>query len=231
MPFSNLKICGITSRETARFCAEAGVDALGAVFYEKSPRAVSPRHARQIFDGLPARVARVGVFVDMPPDRIIAMAQEAGLDTVQLHGGEAPDAVTAILRAGLHVVKVVKTAGEKLLETAAAIPATAGILIECGTGALPGGNGAVWKWADAAPLAAVRSFAVAGGLTPENIAEAARISRASALDVSSGVETAPGIKDPHALLDLFSAVRRLGALSETPFWKGKVEKGYESSRH
>ncbi len=196
----NLKICGITTRETARFCAAAGVGALGAVFFSKSPRALTPQQARALFDGLPAHVARVGVFVDMPVAELLDCAREAGLDTVQLHGSEPLDDILAVRREGFRVIKVLKAAGEKLLEAAAALPLSVGILVECGRGALPGGNGAAWDWAEAAPLATVRPFALAGGLTPDNLAEAARLSHASAWDLSSGVETSPGVKDHLAVL-------------------------------
>ncbi|MDR2849397.1 MAG: phosphoribosylanthranilate isomerase [Verrucomicrobiota bacterium] len=206
MFLTNLKICGITSPDTARFCAEAGAGALGVVFFDKSPRRVTPRQARAIFDGLPERIARVGVFVNRPRAECIRMAREAGLDTVQLHGDESADDIAAAQDAGFRVIKVLRAAGEKLLETAERVSETAGILIECGTGTLPGGNGAAWDWAAAAPLAAVRPFGVAGGLNARNIAQAARLSGAAAWDVSSGVETAPGVKDPAAIAELARCV-------------------------
>jgi phosphoribosylanthranilate isomerase len=96
-------------------------------------------------------------------------------------------------------------------------------LVECGRGPLPGGNGATWNWADAAPLAAVRSFALAGGLTPTNLEQAVRLSHASAWDISSGVESAPGVKDHRALLDLVASVQRIQAPSGLHFWKGNHE--------
>lgn len=219
MFLANLKICGITTRETAIFCAKHGVGALGAVFFRNSPRYVSPAQARALFDGLPASVARVGVFVDMPTAILIDIARAARLDTVQLHGDESVDTVAAAQKAGFHVIKVLKLTGPDLLKAAEAIPETAGILVECGKGTLPGGNGAAWNWQDAAPLAEVRPFAVAGGLTPLNIAEALRLSNASACDVSSGVETAPGVKDHAAIRKLIDSL----SSSETghsaqPFW-------------
>jgi len=216
----NLKICGITARETARFCADAGVGALGAVFFKMSPRCVTPQQARMLFADLPPHVARVGVFVDTPAEELIAIAREAALDTVQLHGSETLRDIAAAQAAGLHVIKVLKVTGGKLLAAARGVPETAGILVECGAGALPGGNGAAWDWADAAPLAETRPFALAGGLTPGNLAEAARISKAAAWDVSSGVETAPGIKDHRAILDLLEAAHKIGSSPHTTFWKG-----------
>jgi phosphoribosylanthranilate isomerase len=223
----NLKICGITTRETARFCAEVGVGALGAVFFRKSPRYVTPQQARAQFEGLPDTVARVGVFVDMPADEVIAAAREARLDTVQMHGSEARSEIEAVQRAGFHVIKVLKVTGDKLLEAAQALPASAGILVECGKGRLPGGNGAVWNWADAAPLADVRPFALAGGLTPDNLADATRLSGAAAWDLSSGVETAPGVKDHAAILKTVQTLTDFLRQPPTPidsgrFWSPRV---------
>lgn len=202
----NLKICGITTRATARFCAEAGVGALGAVFFRKSPRYVTPQQARAQFEGLPASVSRVGVFVDMPFLELLDTARAAALDTVQLHGSETSADILAAQRDGFRVIKVLKVTGEALLSAARTLPATAGILVECGKGTLPGGNGAVWNWADAAPLAEVRPFALAGGLTPDNLIEAATLSRAAAWDLSSGVETAPGVKDHDAIARVVAAL-------------------------
>ena len=218
MMITNLKICGITTRETARFCAENGVGALGVIFYRKSPRRVTPEQARSLFEDLPAAVARVGVFVDEPADGVVAAAHAAALTAVQLHGDEPLETVLGAQRAGFRVVKVLKSAGKKLLEDASRLPPTVGILVECGRGTLPGGNGAAWSWAEAAPLAALRPFAVAGGLTPQNLAEAARLSRAAAWDVSSGVENAPGKKNHETILELVKTARMIAPSSPEPFW-------------
>lgn len=220
MTLTNLKICGITSRETACLCAEAGVGALGAVFFSKSPRHVTPRQARALFEGLPLHVARVGVFVDMPAEEMIAIAREAGLDAVQMHGSEASSTIASVQQAGYRVIKVLKVKGDNLLGAAAVIPASCGILVECGHGVLPGGNGAAWRWEEAAPLAEVRPFAIAGGLTPQNFNAAASLSKAAAWDVSSGVESAPGIKAPCALHALFTQARQRAVTAAAPFWKG-----------
>ncbi len=215
----NLKICGITTYATARFCAEAGAGALGAVFFKKSPRYVTPQQARVLFEGLSSDVARVGVFVDMPSGELIAAAREALLDTVQLHGNEPLADITAAQQAGLHVVKVLKVTRQALLEAARRLPATIGIMVECGQGTLPGGNGAGWDWAEAASLAALRPFALAGGLTPRNLVEAARLSRAVAWDISSGVEIAPGRKDHAAILALTGEAQKIATTQTASFWK------------
>ena len=219
MNLPNLKICGITTRETARFCAEAGVGALGAVFFKKSPRYVTAKQARAMFEALPTHLARVGVFVNTSAEEMIAIAREAALDTVQMHGTEPQADIDKVEGAGFLVVKVLVATGENLLKAARALPASVGILVECGQGILPGGNGAAWRWEDAAPLADLRPFAVAGGLTPQNFLKAARLSRATAWDVSSGVETAPGIKGHDRIRALVNTAMRHNDPSSPPFWK------------
>ena len=234
MTITNLKICGITTRETARFCAAAGAGALGAVFFKKSPRCVTPQQARTLFEGLPSEVARVGVFVDMPSDEVTAIAHEALLDTVQLHGSESLADIAAAQQAGFHVIKVLKVTGSQLLDAASLLPATVGILVECGKGTLPGGNGAAWSWADAALLAEERPFALAGGLTPDNLAEAASLAHAVAWDISSGVETAPGIKDHAKILKTVVTLVDFLRSQPTPidsgrFWSTPVDSNRPSS--
>lgn len=216
----HVKICGITRRRDALACAEAGVGALGAVFYERSPRFVAPAKARELFNGLPPQIARVGVFVDASAEAMVEAAREAALDTVQMHGSETLETVESVRSAGFRVVKVLKHAGEELLAAARALPPPVGILVECGKGILPGGNAAVWNWAAAAPLAALRPFAIAGGLHPQNLAVAARASRASGFDASSGVESAPGLKDEAAAQAFLQAAAALGAPRNPFSWKG-----------
>lgn len=215
-----LKICGITRKPDAQLCAAAGAGALGAVFYEKSPRNVTPAQAKFLFEDLPEEIARVGVFVDTAVEAVLTMARGAGLDTVQMHGNESREAIRAVQDAGFHVIKVLKTAGEKLLKQAEALPPGTGILVECGKGALPGGNAAVWNWADAAPLAERRLIAIAGGLSPANIRDAAAGSHAAGFDISSGVEPAPGIKDAAAVKALAEAMANLRTGTDPFPWKG-----------
>jgi phosphoribosylanthranilate isomerase len=215
-----VKICGITRRQDALACAEAGAGALGAVFYSKSPRNVSPARARELFKGLSAQIARVGVFVNASAETMIATAREAALDTVQMHGEEPMETVQAVMRAGFHVVQAIKRTGPELLAVARAAPPRADLLVECGRGALPGGNGIAWNWSAAAPLAQFRAFAIAGGLNPGNLAAVARDSRASGFDASSGVESAPGLKDEAAVKAFVQAAAALHALPHPFSWKG-----------
>lgn len=219
LPF--IKICGITRRQDALICADAGAGALGAVFYAKSPRHVSPAEARRLFADLPAQIARVGVFVDVSAEAMIETAREAKLDTVQMHGTETLQDIQTVQQAGFHVVKVLKSTGDELLAAVRALPPQVGILVECGTGALPGGNAATWNWRAAAPLAEVHPFAIAGGLHPQNLAQAARASLASGFDVSSGVETAPGIKDEAAVRTLLQTAASLAPPAHFS-WKGAL---------
>lgn len=215
----SVKICGITRRQDALVCAEAGVGALGAVFYEKSPRNVSPAQARELFDGLPARIARVGVFVNASAESMIKTAHAAQLNTIQMHGEETLDVIEAVRRAGFHVVQAIKRTGRELLAVARALPPQVGILVECGRGALPGGNGIAWNWGEAAPLAEFRPFAIAGGLNPENLSAVARQSLASAFDASSGVESAPGIKDEAAIRAFLRSAAELPPPRFSMSWK------------
>jgi phosphoribosylanthranilate isomerase len=189
-----IKICGLTDPAEARACAEAGADAIGLVFHPPSPRNLEPARARAISDSLPPRIARVGVFADADADTILRIAAAAGLTAIQLHGTGSLAALPRLLSAPYRIIAVLRsTAG--LIEAARALPETVGILVECGRGVLPGGNGAAWEWAAAAPLAAVRPFALAGGLSPDTVVEAVRAARAAAVDISSGVESSPGRKD------------------------------------
>ena len=216
----HVKICGITRRQDALLCAEAGVGALGAVFYAKSPRCIEPAAARKLFEGLDPQIARVGIFVNASVDFMVRTARIAALDVVQMHGEETTEKIEAVLREGFRVVQALKRTGPELLAAARALPPQAGLLVECGRGALPGGNGLAWNWSKAAPLAQFRAFAIAGGLNPQNLAQVARDSLAAAFDASSGVETAPGLKDEAAVRAFLRAARNLPPRPQLFSWKG-----------
>lgn len=216
----HVKICGITRRQDAVLCAGAGAGALGAVFYEKSPRHVAPAAVRQLFAGLDPQIARVGVFVNASVDTMLRTARIAALDVIQMHGEETNETIEALLREGFRVVQALKRTGPELLAAARALPPQVGILVECGRGALPGGNGIAWNWSKAAPLAPFRPFAIAGGLNPQNLAQVARDSQAAGFDASSGVETAPGVKDEAAVRAFLRAAGER-PVGPHPFsWKG-----------
>ena len=202
-----LKICGLTDPADARLCAEAGAAAVGAVFYPPSPRNVSPERAAEVFADVPPDVARVGVFVDATAADILRAARIAGLGVAQLHGAEPPALAAELLAAGLRVLRVLR--GGDLAAEAARYPAGTRFLVECGRGALPGGNGAAWDWSSARALSPL-PFALAGGLGPDNLAAAASASGAVFLDLSSAVESAPGRKNRDKVLAAVAAARTVG---------------------
>ncbi len=213
-----VKICGLTDPATAALAAEAGAHAIGFVFHPPSPRHLTPLRACEIASALPPDVARVGVFVEQPLEVILRTAETAGLTAVQLHGAYPGVTAAALAAHGLHLIVVLCSSGDALRLQAQALPPTAGVLVECGQGVLPGGNGAIWNWADASVLRRVRPFAIAGGLTPENVGAALTASGASAVDVSSGVESRPGVKDPKRIRALIAAVRQTAAIGDGPIF-------------
>ncbi|MFO7709453.1 MAG: phosphoribosylanthranilate isomerase [Desulfobacterales bacterium] len=205
-----VKICGLTRVDEAVTCAGLGAAAVGCVFFERSRRCVTPAVARDIRRALPPQVACVGVFVDEPFERIMAVAAETGITAVQMHGSESPELVQRLRRESLFVVKALFADREPGIEQAPHYPASA-ILAECGRGPLPGGNAQVWDWSQAAAVGRHHPLVLAGGLTPENAAQACRAALPDALDVSSGVETAPGRKDLRKIAQFIAAVSDAGA--------------------
>jgi phosphoribosylanthranilate isomerase len=189
-----VKICGLTRADEAAACAAAGAHAIGLVFYPRSRRYISAETAREIRRALPPAVVPVGVFVDAPPETILQVARTAGIGAVQLHGCEPPEVIERLRREGLFVIKALFAERAPAFEDAPRYPASA-FLVECGQGALPGGNAQDWDWARAGPLAERHPLILAGGLTPLNAAQAICAACPDAVDVSSGVETAPGRKD------------------------------------
>lgn len=211
---AGLKICGITRRVDAEACVAAGAGALGVVFYERSPRNVSAVVARELLAGVPQAVARVGVFVDYPVDKMLEVASVAGLTTVQLHGSESLATAMEVVRSGYRVIKVLKVGGRELVRQAEEWPEEIGVLVECGKGVLPGGNAAEWDWAGASALAERRRLAVAGGLDSGNIVDAIQRSGACAWDLSSGVESTPGVKSVERVREVVAALQGVVGLRE-----------------
>jgi len=212
-PRLEIKVCGLTTPAAAIACIAVGADAIGMVFHPASPRHLLSAQAQELAAGLPLGVAKVGVFVDQSADEIVRIAAQVGLDTVQLHGAPSASDYDVFARHGLHVVQVLRSTGSKLLAEARALPPTVGLLVECGHGTLPGGNGAAWNWGEAAALREIRPFAIAGGLDPANVALALAASGASAVDVSTGVETSPGVKNLGKVTAFVIAVHASGAAS------------------
>lgn len=214
---NNTKICGITQLCTAALCAELGFGAVGFVFHPGSPRNIAPTAAGEISRHLPSSIARVGVFVDVAAASILETARTAGLTALQLHGNEDAATVKSLQQAGYKVVKVVKATNEKARGFVASLPPETSILLECGKGALPGGNGAAWDWAAARSFETVRPLGISGGLNASNITKAIEESGALAYDVSSGVESSPGVKDEHAIRQLASVLQNIDGFPR-PFW-------------
>jgi phosphoribosylanthranilate isomerase len=187
-----VKICGITNIDDALHAAACGADALGFVFFDKSPRCVSPERARGIIAELPPFVTAVGLFVNEQPQRIREIADFCAVDVLQLHGDEAPK---DCLLPPHRVVKALRVKDEGSL-TSLGHYAVSALLLDAWVAGAYGGTGHVFNWELAARAAKRHRIILAGGLTPENVAEAVRTVRPYGVDVSSGVEASPGRKDP-----------------------------------
>lgn len=196
-----VKICGITREDDARAAVACGASAIGFIFWRKSPRWVEPDVARRIVRTLPPFVTPVGVFVNETPAEIDTVAEQVGLGAVQLHGDEDVAVAARLSR------PVVKALGGAAVDRAADWPANVLLLVDADDTRRRGGTGARADWAAAARLAATRRILLAGGISAENVADAVRAVRPFGIDVSSGVERAPGIKDAGRLQQLFEALR------------------------
>lgn len=216
MQRTRIKICGVRDAATAVAAVRAGADAIGVVFAAGSPRVVTPAQAREIVRGLPAFVEPVGLFVDAKAEEVRAIAQEVGLRTAQLHGQESPEMAAAL--APLCVIKAMAFVPEKARDAieqwVKQVPNLAGILWDAPSGG--GGTGQGFDWSALAKLqTAGESNArnpqpatiLAGGLTPENVGRAISLVEPYAVDVSSGVESSRGVKDPAKIRAFCEAVR------------------------
>jgi phosphoribosylanthranilate isomerase len=216
------KICGLSTEEAVTAASDAGAAYLGFVFYPRSPRAVTPQRAARLCAGVPAGIARVGLFVDAD-DRVIEAALAAApIDILQFHGGESPERVAAAKRRfGRPVMKAVTIAGFEDVLGAARYEDVADILLfdakpPLRPDALPGGNGLAFDWALIADRPWLAPWMLSGGLTAELLPEAVRISGAAAVDVSSGVESRPGTKD----LDKIRAFLAAASAIQSPRGRG-----------
>lgn len=199
-----VKICGITSTSDALAAIEAGADALGFVFYEKSPRHLTAEQAAKIIAHLPPFISRVGLFVDAAADEIREVIAQTRIDTLQLHGEESPEFCSLF---GLTTLKAIRVQGPKSIRGLENYPVS-GVLLDSFVPGQAGGTGAKFNWELA--LEAKRSgkpIILAGGLKPANVAEAIRSVNPYGVDVSSGVESAPGKKDVRKMRDFVAAAR------------------------
>jgi len=195
---THVKVCGIKSLEDALAALEAGADMLGFNFYARSPRYVAPAVARKIIESLTGDVSCVGVFVnESAPADVERIALEAGLDAVQLHGDESPEYCQSLR--GLKTIKALRVGADYSADSAAAY-GTDAVLLDAYVAGARGGTGHTFDWTLAAlTRERVPRLFLAGGLTPDNVALAVAAVRPYAVDVCSGVETAPGRKSPELM--------------------------------
>ena len=201
-----VKICGITQLEDAEAAVAAGAGAIGFIFWPQSPRFIDPHRARVIAAALPPFVTPVGVFVNQPLDYVNGVASLVRLGVVQLHGDETPQFAAAVTRPVMKAVSI-GSADTRLW------PARVRLLLDVHDPLARGGTGRTLVWAAAADLASRRVVVLAGGLKPENVADAVTRVRPYGIDVSSGVERSPGIKDHQRLRALFEAVHDAGHIT------------------
>lgn len=217
-----IKICGITNSEDALAATGAGADALGFVFYEKSPRNIRPEAARQIIRQLPTGAQKIGVVPELATEAAIDMAREIGLTGLQLYPFRTITQIPAGPTVGydvgdLTILYVIPAAfllqeGVQWVPSEAQDSAVFKLLLDSGTSQQPGGTGQTFDWHRAAPLISSMQrqidVVVAGGLTPVNVGEAIQALKPWGVDVSTGVETQPGKKDPEKVRAFVTAVRK-----------------------
>jgi phosphoribosylanthranilate isomerase len=200
-----IKICGITTPDDALFCAEAGADALGFIFYAPSPRAIVANAAAAIIRDLPPFVTPVGVFVNESRETIESIVARTGIRALQMSGDERPE---ACLGYSLPVVKAFRMRDANEAGAAREYDVSAALLDGSKDG-LYGGTGKMPDLAVALRLKEYHLLILAGGLDPENIADAVRAVRPYAVDVNSGVEASPGVKDRRKVKQLFERIAQL----------------------
>ncbi len=203
---TRIKICGITRLQDVQAVAASGADALGLVFYAKSPRHVTLQQARQVTHAIPPFVTRVGLFVNPHEEEVREALHDVALDVLQFHGEEPPEFCAQFGRPFLKAIRV--KAGVDLVQCAARYAGAQGLLLDAFVEGTHGGTGQSFDWGlipHSLPLPVILS----GGLDAGNVAEAIRQARPYAVDVSSGVEAAKGIKDAAKIVAFISEVRRI----------------------
>jgi phosphoribosylanthranilate isomerase len=199
-----VKFCGLTVPEQAEHCAREGAWAVGVIFAAESPRRVSgPAHAAEVLAGVPEGTARVGVFVDAPTAELVRAAEACPLTHLQVHG--RVDVAEVRAETGLPVILAVPFGGPAAVARAGEAGADL-VLFDAAVPGRHGGTGARLDWGALAAHRPPYGFGLAGGLVPENVAEAVRAVRPGFVDVASGVESAPGLKDPARVRAFMEAV-------------------------
>ncbi len=186
-------------------CAELGADAIGCIFFPKSPRHLTDERARDIVSALPDHVKATGVFVNASFDDVVKQVERCGLNAVQLHGQESPELVGRLAKEGLLVIKALFVDGTPSLSAAPQYDVDA-FLVECAGGPLPGGNALDWDWASVRHFGKNYPLVLAGGLSADNIGDAIGAALPDVVDVSSGVESSPGQKDIEKIKSFFRAM-------------------------
>jgi phosphoribosylanthranilate isomerase len=202
-----VKVCGIRRLEDALLAAELGAAAVGFIFWPDSARFVDPATARAIASALPVHVLRIGVFVDQAPEYVREVVEHAGLSTAQLHGSES---VGAYADVGVPLIKAIPVSDPFDGAVVDAVPDEVMLLLDADDPVRRGGTGRTIDWAVAASVAAHRATILSGGLNAANVAEAVARVRPTMIDVSSGVESVPGVKDAAKLRAFFAALAPLG---------------------
>jgi phosphoribosylanthranilate isomerase len=211
-----VKVCGMTNLEDALLAVDAGADAIGFVFYEKSPRCVNVETARQIVQQLTKEIEKVGVFVNEAEGMLSEIAEGAGLTAIQMHGDHEDPHVADLVKARRPELKVLAAIsmvrespdGWAMMWQPDVVHA---FLLDSGDGSRPGGTGKVFDWRASGPMLenikALGNVVAAGGLTPDNVCTALNILKPWGVDVVSGVESRPGKKDPEKVRSFVRAVR------------------------
>lgn len=202
---THVKICGVTTVEDARMCVEAGASAIGLNFVPSSPRRVVVERARAIARAVKGKALLVAVVADMGVGEMKALLRDAELECLQLHGDETPGIVGAVLP---HAYKAVRVASAEDVAEARRYPGPY-LLVDARVEGALGGTGKTLDWPLVAELATQRKLTLAGGLTPGNVAEAIRAVRPYCVDVASGVESAPGVKDEGKVRAFVQAAREV----------------------
>jgi phosphoribosylanthranilate isomerase len=205
VPIVHVKICGVTNWPDARLAVDLGAHALGFNFYPLSPRSISPAGAWEIARKLPPLVATIGVFVNWPANAIAALAGALRLDGVQLHGDELPGDVKDLVWR-FRVIKAFAAGPRFKLATLSRYRAVSAFLLDGHRSGLYGGTGHTADWRLARRARRYGRVIVAGGLRPDNVAQAIAEAKPFGIDVASGVESRPGKKDPRALRELMREV-------------------------
>jgi phosphoribosylanthranilate isomerase len=208
---TRVKICGLTREDDALHCADAGADAIGLNFWSGTPRCIDVATARRIVEAVGSRVLTVGVFVDASEQEIADVRERTGIRCVQLHGKEPPELVTRFLP---HAYKALRVRDEASIDQARRFPGEH-ILLDAYVAGQPGGTGHTFNWQLAAALARERHVTLAGGLHPGNVAQAIAAVQPYCVDVASGVESAPGVKDKDAVTAFIRAAQHASVLQSS----------------